>query len=473
MSAPVMHTTAMVEAAAIAEKEPSVAPANGAPTRGLPTHPSSTHSLRLQALHFTAAIAYLIAGGVGLVWVAPDIAMGAFAAPRVAGITHLFTLGWLTMTIFGALYQLLPVALGAPIRSRAVAHASFWTFAPGVAFFAAGVATGGGALQHMGIALVSTGVLLAVGNFAATLAGKPADTRDVTWAGMALATAFLASTLVLGIVLLHNLHTGFIAAARVRVLAMHLHVAAVGWVLMMIVGVSHRLLPMFLLAHGANTRWTRHALALLTTGVLSLTAGLYTQLAAVTWLGAVLMMGGVGCYIRQVYAFHRVRIRKRLDPGMRFVAVALGFLVAGALTGPFALATGVAHPRVATAYVLLGLLGGLVLYVIGFFYKIVPLLAWTHRYGGRSGRGDEKLPTVADMFSPRVALVQLVLMAAGVLLLLGGIVVSSLAALGVVVDAGTAATVSAHVARCGAVLFLVGSLLFAGQITRVVFGGTA
>ncbi len=436
-------------------------PAPAAVPRGLPTHPSSTHSLRLQALHFTAALAYLLAGAVALVWAAPDVAMGAYAAPRVAGIAHLFTLGWLTMTIFGALYQLLPVALGAPIRSRLAAHIGFWCFAPGVAFFAAGVATRDGGLQHTGIALVTSTVVLVTGNVAATLAGKPAATRDVTWAGMALATAFLASTLVLGIVLLHNLHSGFIAAARVRVLAVHLHVAAVGWVLMMIVGVSHRLLPMFLLAHGADTRWTRHALALLTTGVLSFTAGVLTQLPAVTWLGTLLLVAGVGCFLRQVYAFHRARMRKRLDPGMRFVAVAIGFLATGALVGPLALAAGVAHPRVATAYVLLGLLGGLVLYVVGFFYKIVPLLAWTHRYGGRSGKGD--VPTVADMFSPRVALVQLVLMAAGVLLLVGSIAIG----------AGGAAAASVHIARCGALLFLAGTLLFAGQITRVVRGGTA
>jgi predicted Ser/Thr protein kinase len=39
-----------------------------------------------------------------------------------------------------------------------------------------------------------------------------------------------------------------LAEARVRVLAAHLHIALVGWVLTMMVGVSHRLLPMFLLS---------------------------------------------------------------------------------------------------------------------------------------------------------------------------------------------------------------------------------
>ena len=77
--------------------------------------------------HFAASILYLLAGAIGLVWIAPELSIGAYPSPRVAGITHLFTLGWLSTTIFGALYQLLPVALGAPIRSIKLGHAAFWT----------------------------------------------------------------------------------------------------------------------------------------------------------------------------------------------------------------------------------------------------------------------------------------------------------------------------------------------------------
>ncbi|HWJ22108.1 MAG TPA: hypothetical protein VNS52_07125, partial [Gemmatimonadaceae bacterium] len=304
--------------------------------------------------------------------------------------------------------------------------------------------------HHAGIALVAIGILLAAGNVAATL--PLARARDVTWAAIALATSFLVSTLALGIVLLHNLHTGFIAEARVRVLATHLHVAIVGWALVMIVGVSHRLLPMFLLAHGADTRWTKRALALLATGVLALAIGLVARIALAAWLGALLLEGGVACFLWQARAFYRARVRRRIDVGMRFAAAALGFLAASALVGPALLAAGASHARLATAYVVLGLLGGIVLYVVGFFYKIVPLLAWTARYRDRMGHGP--VPTVADMYSTRVAHAQLALMTLGVALLTAGI--------------GAA---SAHVARCGAALFLVGVLLFASQIARVAFGG--
>ena len=435
----------MTPAAPAAPTRRAFTPGLGAPGGLAP----AAGSIRLAAEHFVAAAIYLLAGALGLLWVAPELAGGAYLSPHVAGVTHLFTLGWLTMTAFGALCQLLPVALGTPVRSTRLAHAGFWVFAPGVGLFAAGIVTSQVALHHAGILLVATGILLVLSNVGGAL--PRARTRDVTWAAIALALGFLASTLVLGIILLHNLHTGFIAGARDRVLATHLHVAIVGWLLMMIVGVSHRLLPMFLLSHDADTSWTRRALALLASGVIVLGTGLTLQQPTAAWAGSLLLLGGLGCFLRQAYGFYRARVRKKLDVGMRFVATALGFLTTSALLGVAVLATGGSAPRLATAYVITGLLGGIVLYVIGFFYKIVPLLAWTARFRGRMGK--EPVPTVAQLYSARLGYVQLGLMAGGVAIL----------------SAGTAAG-SAHAARCGAVLFLGGVLVFLAQLGRVARG---
>lgn len=411
-----------------------------------PTAPS----LRLPGEHFGAAMLYLVAGALGLVWIAPELAMGMYASPHVAGVTHLFTLGWLTTTIFGALCQLLPAAFGAPLRSTKLGHAAFWTFAPGVGLFACGVADSSATLDHAGVGFVAVGVVLALVHIGSAL--RRSRSRDVTWTAACVALAFLASTLVLGVVLLHNVHSGFLAAARIRVLAIHLHVAIVGWVLLMIVGLSHRLLPMFLLAHGADTRWTRRSLIALGAGVVLLGSGLATERPELMWAGAAALDVGVACFLWQAVSFFRVRVRKRTEVGMEFVATALVFLATSAMLGPFVLARGAGHARLATAYVVVGLLGGVVLYVAGFFYKIVPMLAWTARYRNRIGRGQ--LPTVAESFSARVARLQLAAMAAGVSLLGAGI------------GAG-----SSTITRAGAMLFAAGAFLFASQMARVAFGG--
>jgi hypothetical protein len=409
----------------------------------------ATSSIRLAGEHFAAATVYLLAGSAGLVWIAPELAAGNYLSPHVAGVTHLFTRGWLTMTIFGALYQLLPVALGAPIRWPTLGHASFWTFAPGAGLFACGVADSLPVLHHLGVGLVAIGVILAVINIAATL--PRARSRDVTWAAIAIAITYLSSTLVLGIVLLHNIHTGFIAAARVHVLATHLHVAIVGWALIMIVGVAHRLLPMFLLAHGVNARWTKRAIVLLACGLPLLALGINAQIPAASWTAVALMEAGLACFIYQAVSFFRARVRKRIDVGMRFAAAGVGFLGLAAVFGPLVLWRGPSATRLATVYVLLGLVAGIVVFVSGFFYKIVPLLAWTSRYSGT--RRTEGAPTVAQLFSARVAEIQL------------GVMVSALLILSVAILIGSAVG-----AYGGAGLFMVGVLLFASQIGRVALG---
>ncbi|HEX6574671.1 MAG TPA: hypothetical protein VF042_06830, partial [Gemmatimonadaceae bacterium] len=406
----------------------------------------------LAGRHFAAAIAYLLAASIGIVWIAPDIALGAYASPHVAGVTHLITLGWISVTIFGALCQLLPVALGSPLRWMGGARLTLLTFAPGAGIFALGIATGITALNPVGLLLLTTGIVTAAINVGASL--HRSKQRDVTWAAIALAMSFLVSTLILGAILLHNLHSGFIADARFRVLGTHLHIALVGWALMMIVGVSHRLLPMFLLSHGADTSWTRRSIVMLSMGLVFLVSGLLGKVASAAWVGAILLEVGVACFYWQVRCFYRSRVKKKTDIGLMFVTGALISLGASAILGPVLLAKGPTHGRLATAYIALGLLGGITMYVVGLYYKIVPLLAWTTRYGSRMGK--EKLPAVTDMYSARVAWLQLGSMFLAVTLLFAGI-----------------AAASPHVARCGAVLFLGGVLLFAGQIARIAYGGPA
>ncbi|MBK5186640.1 MAG: hypothetical protein JJD97_00255 [Gemmatimonadaceae bacterium] len=406
----------------------------------------ATGSIGLSGAFFAAAVFYLTAGAIGVVWIAPEIAAATFLSPRVAGVTHLFTLGWITATIFGALYQLLPVALGAPIRWQRIARASWWTFVPGVGAFASGVVIDSSILRYLGVGLLTTGIALVVINVVASLARSAH--RDATWAAIAIAFTFLVATLGLGLILVHNLHTGFIAAARVRVLATHLHVAIVGWALMMIVGVSHRLLPMFLLAHTPNVRWTRRSLGFLSAGVVALGCGLTSQSAPLRWVGTVCLDVGLACFVAQALVFYRARVRKRVDAGLRFAATALGFLAAAAVLGTYIALRGSAAPSIGVAYVIAGLLGGVCIYVLGFTYKIIPLLVWTAAYRGRMGRSA--VPLVADMYSPRLASIQLVAMAAGVAVL-----------------AASALFASSTGVYVGALSFLIGTALFLAQLVRI------
>jgi len=357
--------------------------------------------------HFAAALVFFLLGSLGLFAFARDLAAGYFLAPRVVATTHLFTLGWITTSIMGALYQFLPVALDQPIRSVRVGHCTFVLFAPGLLAFASGLASGRAILILAGAATFGTGVLLFIGNITATL--KRARRRDVTWWALALATGFLAITLVLGLALAGNLRWGYLGGGRISSIGVHLHVALAGWVLLVIVGVAHRLLPMFLLSHGVSDRLSRIAVTLIASGAGTL--ALLHQLPPLIsrWLPAVLIALGCATFLRQARSYFVHRHRPVLDPGMRLAGGALGLLaIALVLFWPVTLAH--APARLLIAYVMTAILA-ISLFVAAHYYKIIPFLVWYHRFGPLAGK--QPVPRVNELYSAAVASTAGVLLASG------------------------------------------------------------
>ncbi|HSQ82749.1 MAG TPA: hypothetical protein VLU54_16730, partial [Casimicrobiaceae bacterium] len=125
--------------------------------------------LRLPGEHFASAMTFFALGTLSLVLVAPELAAGTFLVPHVAAVVHLFTLGFISMSIFGALYQFLPVAVGTPIRSQRLAHATFALLVAGVPTLVTGLAFSITKVVPVGAGMVALAFAMFAGNFIATL----------------------------------------------------------------------------------------------------------------------------------------------------------------------------------------------------------------------------------------------------------------------------------------------------------------
>lgn len=393
--------------------------------------------LLLPAEHFAAALGFWVAGAVMLTRIAPELAAGAFWDRRVAAATHLFTLGWITTSIIGALYQIFPVVLGVPVRSVRAAHVSFALYVPGLALFVAGVAGGWRAPLLAGVGLLAAGLLVYLGNAAATL--QRARDRSLTWWALAAAHVFLLITLVLGASLAGNLHWNWLGGHRILALGVHLHVALFGWVMLVVIGVGHQLLPMFLLSHGERETAGRAAVWLVAGGAGSLAVLHHNLTPALVWIIGGLLAGGVAAFFVQALVFFRHRLRPALDPGLRLAALGLLHLPAALPLGALFLARGAASPRIATAYVATLLLGAVSLFVAGHHYKILPFLVWLHRYGPRVGKRE--VPRVVDLYDTRVATAAAVLLGLGA----AGVVAGTLLGMAAVIR-GAAASYAAGAA---------------------------
>jgi len=396
--------------------------------------------LVLPGEHFAAGLAFLVIGAIGLVAVAPELGAGMFFLPRVVAAVHLFTLGWIALSIFGALSQFLPVAIGTRLRWEPLAHVTFVLQVAGAAGFVCGLLRGDHALLATGAGLLSGAFVLFAVNLAGTLARAPE--RSLTWWALAVAAVFLVVTPLYGTLLALNLHDGRLGGDRFHIVAVHAHVAIAGIVLPVIVGVAHRLIPMFVLSHGASEKPGKLAVALLASG-----AGLLALPVGLEKVAGALVIAGVLAFVVQAVLFFRSRMRRKLDPGMRLAGAGIAGLVAAAVLAPFALARGFSDLHLLAAYFVV-LIGAITLFVAGHYYKIVPFLVWYHRFSPLVGL--RAVPKVAELFPETPALADAALLVAGWIGLAVGTYV------------GSPATI-----RAAAVVFTTGALLEVVMMARI------
>ena len=106
----------------------------------------------------------------------------------------------------------------------------------------------------------------------------------------------------------------------------HAHLGGLGFFIMMIVGVSYKLVPMFALSEVQSTRRAGWSLALLNAGL----AGLFvTILRSSPWklVFAFVVLGGLAIYGWEMVAILRARKRRKLDWGLKYFLTAIALLV--------------------------------------------------------------------------------------------------------------------------------------------------
>lgn len=344
---------------------------------------------------FLAAPLFAVLAAVVLLWQGPEWLLSRWLPPVLA-LTHLMTLGFLGMTMMGAMFQMLPVVAGAPVaRPVAVSLAVFGLLVSGVAALAGGFLLASPWLMRLALGLLGIGVAL----FAAAVGySLKRASVNATARSMRFAVIALALTATLGLVLASNYGWDWWLVERVRFTTLHLAWGVLGWVGLLVIGVSYQVVPMFQLTQAFPKRLT-----------VWLAGSLFALLAA--W--SLLMLGGLEAYAPFVGALiacalalfaattlrlQKQRRRKLSDVTLlfwRFGLSALLLALALWLVGQFvpALGDGQVYPF------LLGMLfivGFAVSVVNGMLYKIVPFLIWFHLQSRMVGTAA-KVPNMREI----------------------------------------------------------------------------
>lgn len=396
--------------------------------------------------YLLASAAAFIAASLGVVWLAPELA-GHYYHPRVVALTHTVTLGWITLAIMGASYQLLPIVLGRPIWSERLARWQFWillvSLSGMVAHFYLGTRPGlvlAAALLAFGVTLHLINGLASLGNF---------DRWTFTARLIVLAYAGLALTVVFGLALGVDRLWPFLPGAFFPTLHAHVHLALLGFLMPMVLGVAARVYPMFLLAPEPAGRSAQVQLWGLALGAPAVVMGLALGFPVAVMAGAFAVASAAGGHLAWIAGMAWSRRRPRLDWGLGFALTGAAFVVPGALLGLGLALDLITGPRLALAYAVLVLGGWISLTIAGMMLKILPFLVWFRVYGSRVGKVP--VPTMPELSWPRAEGAAYALLTAGFIGLAGA------------VAAGSAGSI-----RAAGIILSLGALAFGAALARVL-----
>ncbi len=331
--------------------------------------------------------------------------------PVLLGLTHIATLGWITMIIFGALFQLVPVVLQVKLYSEKLAEVQFWIYLSGLTGMVLSFFKFDTFYLTIFASLVSLAMLLFIFNITASM--MKVKEWNITGTYIAAALFYLLLTVVAGIMMALNLYTPYFKTNHLEYLKLHAVLAFVGWVSMIIMGVSYKLIPMFSLSHGFSLNPARWVFGFINAGLILLIIEYHLpQRTIMLSSGAVLIAIGNLIFLYQVYLIMHSRVRRILDVGLTYSMVSFGIMLIATLLGVFLVFENFLDPAYLSKLVLLYgyliLFGYFSLIIIGQMYKIVPFLVWFHKFSIKVGL--EPVPMLKDMFNENFAKIEFVLM---------------------------------------------------------------
>lgn len=356
--------------------------------------------------HFLIGAVNFIIASLLVVFHFDELLKFNLTAPLLA-ITHLMILGWVTIVIFGALYQLIPVVMEVKLYSEKLAYVTLGLMIVGLIFLISGFLNFEFQFSHsigMGASLVILSVLLFTFN---TLKSAAASKKKSISRLYIIASGFyLLLNVSLGLFITLNMSYDWILVAHTEFLKAHLVIGLVGWFLMLIIGVSARLMPMFLIVHKLKEGYLKWGFYLINAGIISIFIMVwFTNYPKILFDGSLLLiLLGLIMFLLYNYDVFSHRMRKKLDSGMKptaisliifglslvvFIAVFIGDSFFGLPAGRLEVLAGI--------LMIYGFFTGIIL---GQTYKTLPFIIWLFYYQKLVGR--QKTPLPSEMFNEKL-----------------------------------------------------------------------
>jgi hypothetical protein len=366
---------------------------------------------------FLTAPLFALAAAVLLSWQGPA-ALASRWSPSALALTHLLTLGFLMISMAGALLQILAVVTGIVVpRLRLTSIVVHAALTAGTVLLVAGFWLAQPLLFRLALPLLALALLWLIS--ACALGIWRSGGSSAILAAIRLALAALAITVLLGLSMGSAFGWQF-SLQLTELTRLHVVWGLLGWISLLMIGVAYQVVPMFQVTPSYSPRlmrWLAPALFTLLLGWSALQAvAEHWQIALEVPLAAVLALF-------PLVTLHLQSRRKRSDRDITVLFWRAGMLSLLGCIMLWGLARFLPAAGVLSSPVLLGtlfLLGFAWSAVNGMLYKIVPFLVWYHLQSQVTARGI--VPNVKLILPERRAFGQWLAHLAALMLLLAAIV---------------------------------------------------
>ncbi len=342
---------------------------------------------------------------------------GQFHMPHIWMGSHFLLLGFAVMVAMGGMYQLVPVAFLTPIWNQTFGFVQFIFTAGGITAFAILLGVKSGNCIYGGIVAI-IGIVMFIIQMAITIFKQEKKNKMTLFIIGAITCFFL--TIAAGFLLAWNIAFGGIASHS-TILFSHIVLGITGWFTLLIFGFSYKLVPMFSLSHGFSMKWAKPAFFSYIAGLITLISSFWFGNDLLQTIGWLLLSAGFSFFVLDIQEILTKRFKKKLDKPFSFalLAILIGFSI-HVLAFLFKI-SGIQDPIIWGWLIYLYVMGWIVFSILGYLYKIVPVLWWTYKYSDRVGK--EKVPLLKDMINNQLSIILFVFFIIGVVgLTFGGIV---------------------------------------------------
>ncbi|WP_457744259.1 hypothetical protein [Sulfurimonas sp.] len=367
----------------------------------------------------------------------------SFANPKVISFVHLFLLGFVMMTIFGAMAQLVPVVLEVGHFGVELFYAIWPLLLIGTLLMVFGFLYSSALLPYGGM-IVLISMMIFVGEIFLTI--FKVKKLTLVMSSVLISNTFLFFGIIFGLLMALS-YAGTISVDISSLLKAHIYSVLGGYISITIMGLSIVLIPMFTLSHSFSLRPLEISIGMMSVAVVLAIVSSFLHLELLSYIADVLAIIAMLVYAYLIYIIYTIRPRKEND----IYAISLMFSYSSLVVSIVFVVVYFFMQKelylIASMWLLFfGFFGFL---ITGHIYKIIPFLVWFEKFSPLVGK--QKVPMLADMVPYKSSQAQFIFCAVGVIIVSIAIISQS----NILIGAGASFLVMGSIAFMRSVLYMI------------------